>query len=479
MGDGTVATLITFLGYLILLLSIGYWADRKFSKTYKDFVAAGKTLGAWVTAISASASAESAWVMLGLSGLGYKEGLAAYWAAFACILGYFINALWVMAQMRRQSAESGAITVSDFIESRVNDKTHSIRILSSLIILFFMTTYVVAQFVGSGKTLEGMNLLPYKGGVLVGAIIIGVYVLMGGYAAVCWTDLIQGLLMGGVMLMFPIMAIVKAGGLNALVDNLAQQGLLSLAGAGRTFLTWAGIGFVLGQLGIALGYPGMPHVIVRFITVKDEQEAKKAAFISMTWGIIVFFGSVTLGIAGRILFPALADPEKILPIFASTYLHPVIAGVILAAITAAIMSTADSQLMYAATTVINDLWLKITEKKVDQHRLINITRATIGILTLIAMGTALLKPRVIFTFVLYAWGALGAAFTPIILLSLYWKRFNKAGALASLIIGPLVVTIWHNIPSLANALYELVPAFILSLLAGIVFSLMLGKKDEM
>lgn len=474
MGPHSVI-LITFALYLVLLISIGYWGEKKYSKTYEDFIAAGKKLGAWVTAISASASSESAWVMLGLSGLGYSKGFAGYWAAFACIIGYFVNALFIMVRMRKMSGELDAYTLSDFIERRVNDRSHTLRIISALIITFFMLTYVVAQFVGSGKNLAGMEIVSYRGGVLVGAVIITVYILMGGYAAVSVTDLIQGLLMAVVMIVFPVIAVFKAGGIAKLIETLSLQNLTSLtAGEG---LTLGAIGFIIGTLGISLGYPGMPHVVIRFITVRDAEEAKRAAFISMTWGVLVLFGSVTLGIAARALFPGLPDPEKALPQFTTTYLHPVLAGIVLSAVTAAIMSTADSQLMYAATAIVNDLWLRVKKSvNVPRERLVLITRVVIAFMALISLILALLGEKYIYGFVLYAWGALGAAFTPIVLLSLYSKSFNKWGALSSLIVGPLVTVLWYNIDVLHNAIYELVPAFLLSYISAVLVSKLTGGE---
>ena len=473
----SVAIMVTFVVYLIVLLLIGYWGDRKFSRSYRDFVTAGKSLGAWVTAISASASSESAWVMLGLSGMGYTKGLAAYWAAFACIIGYFVNALWVMAKLRKMSGQFDSYTVSDFIESRLFDRGHTLRIISAIIISVFMLSYVIAQFVGSGKTISGMGITSYTNGVLIGGIIITAYVLLGGYAAVAFTDLLQGLLMAAVMITFPVLAVIEAGGIGNLTRTLHSLNLLSLNGS--TGLTMAGVGFILGTLGISLGYPGMPHVIVRFITVRDIKEAKRAAFISITWAILVLFGSVTLGIAARVLFPGLEDAERALPTFTVTYLPPVLAGIVLSAITAAIMSTADSQLMYASTAVVNDLWLKLKKNvSISERKLVRSTRIVIGIMALLALLIALYEEKYIYGFVLYAWSALGAAFTPIILLSLYWKRYTRWGALASLISGPLVTVIWHNVPLLSKAIYELVPAFLVSLILSVVVSLLTKAPDE-
>lgn len=481
MNPHTLAILVTFVIYLIVLLGIGYWADKKFSKSFTDFVAAGKSLGAWVTAISASASSESAWVMLGLSGLGYSKGLAGYWAAFACIIGYFFNAIWIMVPLRRMSGKLGSLTLSDFIESKLEDNSHMLRIISAVVIALFMLTYVIAQFTGSGKTMEGMSIMPYRWGVILGGVIIGIYVLMGGYAAVSVTDLVQGLLMAFVMIFFPIFAVFKAGGIGNLARFLDSQGLLILSGKDLAF--WGSVGYIAGTLGIAFGYPGMPHVIVRFITVKGTKEARRAAFISTTWAILVLFGSVTLGIAVRYLLPNLADPEHALPTFAKEFFHPVIAGILLSAITAAIMSTADSQLMYSATAVVNDLWWRLRgrnaqdeQREIKSTELVRYTRYVIAAMALLAMLIALLKVRFIYSFVLYAWSALGAAFSPIIILSLYWKGFNRWGGLASLIVGPALTVIWHNVPPLSSAIYGLVPAFFTSLFAGWLVSILTGKK---
>ncbi len=471
-----VSLIVTFVLYLVVLLGIGYVAEKRFSKSYEDFVAGGKSFGAWVTAISSSASAESAWVMLGLSGIGYSKGIAAYWAAIGCMLGYFINALLIMVPLNRKSRELGSINLEDFIEDSVNDHTHVLRIISAIIIVIFMTSYVVAQFTGSGKTIAGMGIASYKTGVIIGGIIIGAYVVMGGYASVSWTDLLQGLLMAFVMLVLPIFAVIKAGGPTNIIHNLSKIGLSSFThDAGGAFLG----GFIVMNLGIALGYPGMPHVVMRYITARDEKETKKAAIISIIWGFIVFFGSTTLGIAGRVLLPDLKDAEHVLPAFTKAALNPVLAGIVLAAITAAIMSTADSQLMYAATSIIHDFYKKISGKELESKELVSITRLIIVGLTLLAMIFALTNIRSIYSYVLnFAWSAMGASFGPIILLSLYYKGFNKWGALASLLTGSVFTVVWSMLGLSERIVYVLVPAFFLSLLLGILFSLLTGGRKN-
>ena len=532
MSANTVI-LLTFGGYMVLLLYIGWWSERRFGKSYDGFVTANKSLGGWVAAISSAASSESAWVMLGLSGRGYKMGIAGYWAAIGCTLGFVVASLLVIRQLRRSSGKYEVTTLGDYLEQALGDKRRIIRTLSSVTIVFFMLVYVVAQFVGAGKQVSGMDLFSYQGGVALGAVVIAIYVLLGGYAAVCWTDMIQGLLIVAVMVIFPIYALTAAGGIGPVMDSLRESNLTSIWKGGQG-LTLDAFYYALGGIGIGIGYPGMPHSIIRFITVRDDKEARDAAIISVIWGALVLFGAVSLGIIGRVLLPDLADPEKILPAFTAKYFHPVIGGVILAAVSAAIMSTADSQLIMAATSAVHDLWYKMlrrvlperitgsalttevnmtmvlmamglalietdtrhslygfpvwyvllfvvwyllvrTYKDNERSRVIQ-TRAFIGLLALVALRLALIKPRVIDTFVLFAWGALGSSFTPVILLTLHWKRFNWQGALACFVLGPATVILW-KVSGMSSVLYEMIPATIVSFGAAILVTYMTPEKE--
>ncbi len=473
--DPQLTVWITFGVYMVLLLGIGIWGDRRFGQTYDGFVTANRSLGAWVAAISSAASSESAWVMLGLSGLGYKQGIAAYWAAIGCTLGFLVAAIWVVVQLRRSSGKYQVTTLADYFEGELGDPKKIVRGLSSLLIIFFLLAYVVAQFVGTGKQMDGMGLLDYRTGVAVGAGIIGIYVLLGGYAAVCYTDMVQGILMAAVMVIFPILALFKAGGVGPVWEALSQNNITSFCSGGQG-LTWAAIGFAVGQIGIGIGYPGMPHSIIRWVTVKDDKEARSAAIISVGYGLLVLFGAVTLGMVGRALLPDLADPEKILPAFTAQFFHPVIGGVILAAISAAIMSTADSQLIMAATSAVHDLWYTIIKKdRPDERTMVIQTRVVVGVLAAIAMGLALIEPQVIYTFVLFAWGALGASFTPVTLLTLHWKRLTWQGATASFITGPVTVIVWKLIPGASDFLYEMIPACAVSTVAAVIVSKMTKK----
>ncbi len=504
MSGENVGVLVTFVVYLAVLVLIGWLGERRHSRSYRDFVSADKSLGGLTTALSSAASSESVWVMLGLSGLGYWKGVAALWAAIGCVCGFLFNALFVTVQLRRDSDRLGSVTVSDYLEARLGDRSHLLRLVSAVLITFFMVCYVVAQFSGAGKLFTGMDLLgrdtPYYAGVLIGAGIVTLYMFLGGYAAVCWTDTVQGILMFAVMLGLPTLAVVDAGGLSGIRESLEPLGLLSMSGTEG--LGWAGLGFIVGQLGISLGYPGMPHMIIRYITVRDDASARQAAWISVVWSVVVLFGSTTLGIAVRAIYPDLAHTNTeaealVLPHFCRMHLHPILTGVVLSAVTAAIMSTADSQLMYAATSLVNDLWLKLSKRPPpserlaphapgsgdeisprDQHRLVWVTRGAVLGLSLTAMLFALANIPLIYTFVLFAWGGLGSAFGPVIILSLYWRGLNRWGALASFVIGPLVVVVWHYVPTLSGAVYELIPGFAVSLVAAVVVSLATAGGEQ-
>jgi len=469
----TTVIFITFGAYMVLLLGIGFWGERRFGKGYDGFVSAERSLGGWVAAISAAASSESAWVMLSLSGLGWKHGWAAYWAAGGCAFGFIITSIFVVRQLRRSAARYDKVqTLGDYLAERLGDGKRALRAISSLLIGVFLTAYVVAQFTGAGKQMVKMKLMSYRGGVALGAVIVGIYVLLGGYAAVCWTDMIQGCLMGALMIALPIIALVKAGGFGAVTTMLDKNKINSIwiGGAGPTKKA---VGFALTYFGFSLGYPGMPHSIIRYITVRDDRQAKHAAWIGSIYGTLVLFGSATFGIFGRVLVPNLVDHEKILPAFANAHFPPIVGGIILAGVSAAMMSTADSQLMMSATAMVHDVWNKVVggeEKKAEGRKMVIQTRAVIGVMCAAALGLALMQPRVIDTLVLFAWGCLGAAFSPVIILCLYWRRFNWQGAVASLVLGPATIIIWQ-LAGLNSVVHGLIPGTALSFIAAIVVSL--------
>ncbi|MBU0518329.1 sodium/proline symporter, partial [bacterium] len=330
-----------------------------------------------------------------------------------------------------------------------------------LIIFFSMLGYVAAQFTASGKAFEAIFGWPYVTGVLLGAVIIIIYTLMGGYFAVVWTDLIQGLLMAFGLIIMPVIAFFAVGGADA----------VAAAAPYPEFFKWGGgatgsalLGSVVGLLGIGLGYPGQPHVITRYMGAADEAVIQRGKIISMVWGIAVFGGAVMLGLVGRALIPELDDPEHLFPNAALMLLHPILAGIMLSAILSAIMSTASSQLLVAASSVAKDLYEGLLGKDPGEKKLLTLSRITVLVLGTLAILFALAEVRVIFWFVLFAWSGMGAAFGPIMLLSVSKFKVNFWGALLCMITGFGVTLVWKLTGLSESIIYELVPAFFAALL---------------
>ncbi|MFH1863259.1 MAG: sodium/proline symporter [bacterium] len=466
--------LITYFVYLAVLLLIGF-LTRKRSKTVADYFLGGRKIGPWLTAISSTASSESGWVVLGATGLIYADGLSGWWFMPGCLLGYLINWLFLAKPMRIYSKEHNSITVPDYIADSFGDRYHLLRSVAVLIIFFSMLGYVAAQFTASAKAFTALFGWDYTTGVLMGAVIIIIYTLMGGYFAVVWTDLVQGLLMAFGLVVMPIIAFFAVGGLPAIQQALPGPEFLTLTGGktGRALL-----GLIIGLLGIGLGYPGQPHVITRYMSAESDAVIYRGRIIAIVWGILVFGGAILLGLVGRALIPDLEDPEHLFPRAALLLLHPIIAGIMLSAILAAIMSTASSQLLVAASCVVKDLYESVLEKDPGEKQLIMMSRITVLVLGAAAILFSLAEIRVIFWFVLFAWSGMGAAFGPLMLFSISKFRVNFWGAYACMVTGFGVTILWKVSGLSDRVIYELVPAFTLALLAAWGVTLLTRKAEE-
>jgi sodium/proline symporter len=474
MGN-SLPLITTFVAYMVIVLGVGVYATR-FTKTIADYFLAGRKLGSLVTSISSVASSESGWVVLGLVGVAYKEGLAAVWVAPGCLLGYVVNWYSLASKLRKRTKRMNSLTIPDFLETRFGDTSYLIRWIAVIIIFFCMMGYVGAQFNAAGKAFDAVFNMKYIWGVLLGAAITVIYTLFGGFRAVSWTDVLQGLLMVVGLVFLPILAIVHIGGFGNLFSELYKidPSLLTLTGKNVGF---ALAGMVIGYLGIGLGYPGQPHVITRYMAANSEEVIRRGRLIAITWGIFAYYGAIFLGLAGRVLLPQIADPEYTFPNIALKLLNPVFAGIMLAAILSAIRSTADSQLLVAASSVARDIYQKIFRANPPERKLILVSRITVLILGILSMVLAMTKSRVVFWFVLFAWSGLGASFGPLILLSLYWKRVTKWGAVWGMVIGFLTTVVW-KLTGLSDALiYELVPAFFFASIAIVIVSLLTRRKN--
>jgi sodium/proline symporter len=439
---GTVA--IVMVAYLGVLLFIG-WRAAKRTHGGEDFHLAGRSLGAWSAGISSTASSESGWVTLGAVGMTFNYGVSGLWYAPGCLLGYLVNVYLLAPRLRPLSANQGSVTLTDVITRRWGDPRNVLRLTATTIILVCMMGYVAAQMTAAGKAfssslgLEGRS--GYILGVVIGAVVIILVTSLGGFRAVAWTDLFQGLLVAIALIALPLYAIGRLGGFGALIESLGaiDPDFLSAGGGRIGPALW---GFIIGQLGIGLGYPGMPHVITRYMAARDDREVQRLQVIAMFWGVAVFYGAGLIGLAGRVMLPNLADGEQALMAIALQLVHPVLAGLLLAAVISAILSTVSSQLLVAASAVSYDVVEETLGKASDDRRSLILGRWTVAVVGLLGILVALSEVRLVFWFVLFAWSGLGAAFAPLILLALIRRGVNRHGALAAMLTGAGVTVAW-------------------------------------
>ncbi|MCH7622700.1 MAG: sodium/proline symporter [Nitrospinae bacterium] len=475
MTELTAVIGTVFFLYVLLMLGIGYVTSRSTSSP-ADFFLADRSLKAWVTAISSTASSESAWAVLGTVGLAYKDGLSALWFLPGCLLGYAINWFLIAERLRKHSHEERALTLPDYLESHFNDKSSILRIISAVIIFACMMAYVAAQFTAIGKTFDAIFGIPHWLSISIGGTIVILYTMMGGFRAVVWTDFIQGLIMVLGIALLASVAVWNLGGFSGMVQQVQQASPDTLAWMGGK-TTAAFFGSMLGLLGIGLGYPGQPHVINRYMAAKDTKTIERGAWIAISWGLIIYSSAIVLGVAGNALFPGLEDPEHLFPKAAEALLPTVVTAVVLTGVLAAIMSTVSAQIIVAASTVAHDVYTKILKRTLSHEKILRVSRITILVLGLGAMAIALMETRVIFWFVLFAWSGLGASFGPVILFTLYSRNVTIQGAVAGMLTGFLTTIVW-KVSGLSDAvIYELVPAFLFSCLAIWCVSKM-GKNER-
>ncbi len=471
--------LLGFIGYLLVVIVVGLVAFR-YTKTLADFLLAGRRLGAWVVAFSERASGESAWLLIGLPGLALATGFSAIWSAIGCAAGIFASWTLVAKRLRIQTEKLGALTLPDYFEARYQDTTHLLRIVSMAVIVFFFTFYVSAQFLAAGKVLNTTFGITPLHGMIIGAVIILFYTIMGGFLAVAWTDLVQGILMAGAMILLPLAAWNELGGVAGVAERIGDidPNLLLVTGnkSGHALV----MGLIVGSCGIGLGYVGQPHLLTRFMAIRDPKELRKGTLIAMSWVVVAFWGAVLVGIAGLAHFGAdgLTDPEHVMPQVATLFLPAGIAGIVISAAIAAMMSTADSQLLVATSALSEDIYHQLINKDAPQKRLVAISRIGTVLIGVVAFVLAMNAEERVYWFVLYAWAGLGAAFGPGIVLSLWWKRTTKWGVFAGMVVGSATAVIWHNVPALKAFVYELVPAFVFALVAVVVVSLLTRPPRE-
>jgi sodium/proline symporter len=480
MSSDQIVISLTFFVYLLALLAIG-WAAYKWTRDLGDFILGGRRLGCWTAALSAGASDMSGWLLLGLPGFAYLSGVESIWLAAGLLAGTWLNWRIMAAPLRHYSEIAGnSLTIPAFLSRRFRDNSGLIQAVAASFILLFFVFYTSSGLVAGGKLFESVFGLDYIWAVAAGAGAIILYTAVGGFLAVCWTDLMQALLMVAALIAVPVMAITELGGIGSTFELVQQANpaLLDMltSGDGADLSVPA----VLSLLGWGLGYFGQPHILARFKGIESTAAVPRARRIAVSWTFLTLTGAILVGMAGiGYLDPPLtgADSEKVFIRLVGLLFHPLIAGICLAAILAAIMSTADSQLLVAASALTVDLYKGIVRRTATARELMWAGRITVILIAGIAFLLALNPESKVLDLVAYAWAGFGAAFGPTLLLSLYWKRMNRTGALAGILVGGITVVIWKQLSGGIFDLYEIIPGFILSGIAIILFSLMSREPE--
>lgn len=466
--------------YFAGMLLIGYLAYRR-TDDHEDYMLGGRNLPPWVAALSAGASDMSGWLVMGLPGAIYVSGLIEAWIAIGLTIGAYLNWLLVAPRLRAYTEVSrNSITVPSFFENRLRDSTRLLRVLSGIVILVFFTLYISSGMVAGGVFFESSFNGDYLWGMLLIAVITLAYTLFGGFLGASLTDVVQGLMMVIALIAVPVIAVFSIGGIDRtaeLIDQNAGPGHLSLFGG--DVITGATILAIVSSLAWGLGYFGQPHIIVRFMALRSPQEAKSARRIGISWMAVSLIGAIVSGLVGIAYVAAkgidLTNPETVVLLMSQTLLHPFVAGLVLAAVVAAIMSTISSQLIVCSSALIEDLYKVFRKDVPDPKRLVLMGRGAVLIVAIIAILLAITPNGTILELVSFAWAGFGAAFGPIILLSLYWRRLTNWGALAGMFVGAATVFIWK---ALDTGLYELLPAFILATVAAVIVSLLTYKHND-
>ncbi len=470
--------------YSLIILGVGIRAARR-NNTLDDYLLADRKLGPWVAAFSERASGESAWLLIGLPGLAFASGITTVWVGVGCCSGIAFSWFVVARRLREETERVGALTLADYFAARFDDHRHVLRITATAIILFFFTFYVAAQFLAAGKVLNFYLNIPTVWGMAIGAVLVLFYTAAGGLLAVSWTDLVQGIIMLITLAVLPLAVLAELGGPAGLHTKLAALGGTYLAAApGET--PWLAFSGVIGSLGIGLGYMGQPHLVLRFMAISSPAEVKKGRYIAIGWAVIAFFGAILVGLTGLAYFGPeamgegrlIADQEQLMPLMARTFMPEWLAVLMIVGAIAAMMSTADSQLLASASAISEDVYRKLINPQASQKRLVALGRlATLGV-GVIGFVLAWQADEFVYDMVLYAWAGLGAAFGPPLLLALHWRRASWAGALAGFLSGTVTVVVWYNIPVLNGLVYEIIPGFLVSLCATILFSLWIPQSPE-
>ncbi len=464
---------IMFVAYAALMLYIGFYFYRQ-NKNTEDYFLGGRSLGPVVSALSAGASDMSGWLLMGLPGALYASGLIESYIAIGLSIGALLNWSFVAKRLRiYTSVIANSITIPDYFETRFDDDKHILRIVCAIVILIFFTFYVSSGLVGGAKLFEATFGIRYEYALTTGTLIIVAYTFLGGYKAVCWTDLLQGLLMMGALIVVPAVMLYHLGGFGeamAVIEEIKPNALSMGEGIGALS--------IVSALAWGLGYFGQPHILVRFMSIRSTKDIPTATFVGISWMVISLIGACFIGLLGIAYVHkfelTLQDPEKIFIVMSQLLFNPWIAGILLSAILAAIMSTASSQLLVSSSTIAEDFYKRIFNKEASNKTVMNLGRIGVLLVALVAFVISTDKESSVLSIVAYAWAGFGASFGSVMLFSLFWSRMTRIGAILGMITGAAVVVLWKNyLAELFNfPIYEIVPGFIAASAVIIITSLL-------
>lgn len=504
MDSNTLQILISMVLYMAAVIMIGVFYAKKANKSSEAFYLGGRSLGPWVTAMSAEASDMSGWLLMGLPGVAYWCGLAdASWTAIGLAVGTYFNWLITSKRLRRYSIRANnAITLPDFFSNRFREKKPVILVISALFILIFFTVYAASCLVTCGKLFSTLFGTPYIAMMLLGALFVLIYTILGGFLAESASDFMQAIVMIVALVTVVGLGVVEAGGFNAILENaknipgfldffsiatpVVEDGVQLVEDAKPVFGAAGDYGLlsILSMMAWGLGYFGMPQVLLRFMAIRKESELKSSRRIAMIWVIVSLGVAVFIGILGRHLFPVehltKGGAENIFITLSQSFLPPLLAGFVMAGILAATISSSDSYLLIAASAFAKNIYHGVCKKKASDKQVMTMTRITLLVITAIAMIIALDEKSVIFSIVSFAWAGFGATFGPLMILSLFWKRTTREGAVAGMIAGGGMVFLWKLVISKLGgvfAIYELLPAFLFSCIVIVAVSLLTKKPS--
>ncbi len=485
--------------YMAAVIAIGVYCARRANKNTDSYFLGGRSLGPWVSAMSAEASDMSGWLLMGLPGLAYWSGLAdAGWTAIGLALGTYLNWLITSRRLRRYSERIGAITIPDFFSRRFHEKSSVLLIIASLLIIVFFTPYAGSCLMACGKLFASLFDVPYKLMVVVAALFVLAYTFLGGFLAESASDFMQAIVMVIALICVFTMGIINAGGIGAVIENAQSiDGFLSLtekavqtgvdASGAPIWGEPAAMGFipVLSGLVWGLGYFGMPQVLLRFMAIRDEKELKLSRRVASVWVVISLSAAIFIGVVGRALYPVAftdnSSAENIFILMTTSMLPALLAGLVCAGILAAAISSSDSYLLISASAIAKNVYQGLFKKNATDKQVMLVTRIALVVIMLFAAFVAIGENQVIFTIVDFAWAGLGATFGPLMIFSLFWKRTNYYGAIAGMVTGGVTVIVWNFFISKLGgifAVYELAPAFLLSSIAIVAVSLLTGEPSQ-